>query len=102
MYGLLEKDMKLITEAIKNIDEIENAFLFGSRALGNYKKGSDVDLAISGSKVTANTVAKVSETLNEELPLPYFFDVLHYDKLTNEKLTEHIDCHGAEIFSRNE
>ncbi|WP_010531803.1 nucleotidyltransferase domain-containing protein [Lentibacillus jeotgali] len=101
MFGLKDKDIRLITETIENIGEIENAYVFGSRALGNYKKGSDVDIAIIGSNVTQDTVSKVSETLNEQLPLPYFFDILDYDDITNLNLTEHIDLHGIQIFNRD-
>ncbi|WP_328169289.1 nucleotidyltransferase domain-containing protein, partial [Caldifermentibacillus hisashii] len=42
MYGLLEKDMDYILKALKQFDEIDRAILYGSRAMGNYKKGSDV------------------------------------------------------------
>jgi predicted nucleotidyltransferase len=50
MYGLLERDMQYILQALKKFDEIECAVLFGSRATGNYKNGSDVDIAIRGDQ----------------------------------------------------
>ena len=48
MFGLLDRDIKYIIKALEQHDEIEKAVIFGSRAMGNYKKGSDVDIAIIG------------------------------------------------------
>ncbi|WP_368993738.1 nucleotidyltransferase domain-containing protein [Caldifermentibacillus hisashii] len=73
MYGLLEKDMDYILKALKQFDEIDRAILYGSRAMGNYKKGSDVDIAIQGEKITEKTIFELDDLLNEVYPLPYFF-----------------------------
>ena len=72
MYGLLEKDMDYILKALKQFDEIDRAILYGSRAMGNYKKGSDVDIAIQGEKVTEKTIFELDDLLNEVYPLPFF------------------------------
>lgn len=95
--GLTQTDIKRITAAIKQFPEIEKAFIFGSRAKGTYKKASDVDLAIKGHAVTPETIQRLSFLLNEELPLPYFFDVVHYESLENQLLVEHIDRVGKSL-----
>lgn len=97
MFGLLERDNKLIIKALGEFKEIDKAIIFGSRAIGNYKKGSDVDIAISGERITRKTVSDLNILLNEEYPLPYFFDLLHYEDIKNEKLIEHIDTIGIEL-----
>ena len=51
MFGLLDRDIKYIIKALEQHDEIEKAIIFGSRAMENYKKGSDVDIAIIGENV---------------------------------------------------
>ncbi|GAA0604684.1 hypothetical protein GCM10009001_22370 [Virgibacillus siamensis] len=102
MFGLTDKDIELITEAIDGVDEIENAFIFGSRALGNYKKGSDVDIAICGRNVTRDTAATLNDTLNEELPLPYYFDILDYNAISNHNLTAHIEQYSIQIYERDQ
>ena len=38
MCGLLGRDIKYIIKALEQHDEIEKAIIFGSRAMGNYKK----------------------------------------------------------------
>ncbi|WP_059172389.1 nucleotidyltransferase domain-containing protein [Bacillus sp. FJAT-27445] len=100
MYGLLEKDLDYIDRALSSFSEIDTAYIFGSRAMGNYKRGSDVDIAISGKGVTEKTLFQVYDLLNEEYPLPYFFDVVIYEDIKNEELKRHIDTVGKKIYQR--
>lgn len=97
MYGLKECDLHFIRKAVKKFPEIERSILFGSRALDNYKKGSDVDLAIVGDRVSHETILSLNEWLNEIYPIPYTFDLLHYNSISNENLKRHIDVHGIEL-----
>ena len=97
MFGLTEKDISMVLEAVRNFPEVEEAIIFGSRALGNYKKGSDVDVAIRGASITQETVLGLSDLLNEVYPLPYFFDIVHYDAISNSNLIKHINDHGIQI-----
>ncbi len=95
--GLSDKDMMLIRQAIQMLPEIEQVILFGSRAKGTYKKGSDVDLAIKGRAVNYDTALHLARILNEEMPLPYFFDVVNYHSITETLLLQHIDRVGISI-----
>ena len=98
MFGLLDRDMHYIEKALKECKEIDKAIVFGSRALGNYKNGSDVDIAIIGKAVTEETLYHLHDLLNEQYPMPYFFDLLHYEEINNEKLKKHIDTVGKELY----
>ena len=97
-HGLLSRDIDYITQALRQFSEIEVALVFGSRAKGNYARGSDVDLAIKGPGITHATVSRLLFLLNEEYPLPYFFDVVHYEALTNLDLVAHIDRVGEIVY----
>ena len=99
-YGLIGQDIEIILQAISKFPVISQAILFGSRAKGNYKTGSDIDLAIKGTEINHETVANLSFMLNEELALPYFFDIIHYEKITEPKLTQHIDRVGKVIYEK--
>lgn len=57
-----------------------------------------MDLALVGEEVTQKVLRKVREDQNEELPLPYFFDVLIYHEITNQELKKHIDNLGKSIY----
>ena len=102
MYGLLERDLKFILEAISGYSEIEEVIIFGSRAMGNYKKGSDIDLALKGEKVDQRVVRRLSDELEEEYPLPYFFDIVNYNVIEDKEFKHHIDSVGKTIWSREE
>jgi len=97
-YGLKNRDIKYIIESIKTFSEITEVVLFGSRAKGNNQNGSDVDLAIKGENITHSTVTRLSYLLNEEKPLPYYFDIVHYEKIGEPELTEHIDRAGIVLY----
>ena len=101
MCGLLDRDIKYIIKALEQHDEIEKAIIFGSRAMGNYKKGSDVDIAIIGENVNRSIIYKLDDCLNEVYPLPYFFDIIQYNAITNENLINHIDNEGKVIYTKN-
>lgn len=96
-YGLTKSELEQIISVLEKNPEIEIALIFGSRAINNYQVGSDIDLALKG-KINLDIVAKVKAQL-EELPLPYFFDVIDYHSIANCDFKEHIDRHGQVIFS---
>lgn len=100
MYGLLERDLKFILEAISGYSEIEEVIIFGSRAMGNYKKGSDIDLALKGEKVDQRVVRRLSDELEEEYPLPYFFDIVNYNEIEDKEFKCHIDSVGKTIWKK--
>ncbi len=99
LFGLTQNALDKITEILKSFPEVEKGLIFGSRALGTYKRGSDVDIALVGEHLE-QAVMTISYRLNEELLLPYFFDVVDYNGLTKPELKEHIDRVGVVFFNR--
>ena len=96
--GLTESDLKIIRNTIRAFDNIESAILFGSRAKGNYKKGSDVDIAIIfADKKQTDAIQLIHDRLEEETPLPYFFDVIDFNTIQNTDLIEHIERVGIPL-----
>ena len=98
--GLLESDMLEISAVLEKFSPIEKAIIFGSRAKGNFKNGSDVDLALKGIDLNLEIIHEVSLFLNEDTKMPYQFDVLSYFDIKEPTLTEHIDRVGVVIFER--
>jgi len=96
--GLRESDLAHIRDAARAFPEIRQVILFGSRAKGTHKPGSDVDLALKGDALTYETVLGLTDMLNEEKPLPYFFDVVDYQRISEQALVEHINRVGVVIF----
>ncbi len=77
---------------------IDKAYIFGSRAMENYKEGSDIDIAIFGEEVDFDTTNRLRGELNENLPIPYFFDAVNFKTIDNEELKKHILEKGKPIY----
>jgi uncharacterized protein len=92
-FGLNESELHYILSVLSRFKEIQTAKIFGSRAKGNFKPGSDIDLALFGAKVTDAIVTQVHGLLESEGPLPYFIDVLHFvDVLSALKNGDSLGC----------
>ncbi|BBB90016.1 MAG TPA: nucleotidyltransferase domain-containing protein [Methylomusa anaerophila] len=100
-YGLTEKHLQEIISILKKYPKVTEAFIFGSRAMGNYKQGSDVDIALKG-EVSTSDAATIKDDLEEETFLPFFFDVVAYNRINNQSLKEHIDTHGVKFYTNEE
>lgn len=98
-FGLKQRDIEYLKEAFKKLPEIEQVIVFGSRAKGNSKSGSDIDLALKGPHVTDQTVSRLRALL-EDLPLPYFFDIVDYAAIENKDLLDHIDRVGEVLYQK--
>ncbi|GMQ30104.1 nucleotidyltransferase domain-containing protein [Algoriphagus confluentis] len=99
-FGLLESDLTSIVEVISRHQQVDQAFIFGSRAKGNFRPGSDVDLALKGKNLDFETASKIGYILNEETLMPYKFDVVNYHSIQEPELINHIDRVGIEVFNR--
>jgi uncharacterized protein len=98
MFGLNENNIKEIKVVIGQFPEVQPAKIFGSRAKGNYKHGSDVDIALFGNTMSNAVALKIAGILNEDTNMPYHFDVLNYNHLKNSELIDHIDRVGQLFF----
>lgn len=93
-FGLTQSQIKGIHSVFKRFPEVKKIMMLGSRAMGNFKKGSDVDLAVMGN-VKPAIITEISMILNEETTLPYLFDLIHYKSISNKELKRHIDEYGV-------
>lgn len=95
--GLKQRDIETINNIFKKYKEIKTVYLFGSRATGNYKTGSDIDFAVM-NKVDDEIIYKLIDDF-EESSLPYFVDVINYCTIDNEYLKANIDKYGILFYS---
>ncbi len=100
MFGLPENVIQLLKDYFKSQPQILKVLVYGSRAMGREKPGSDVDLAIITNS-ERDLSGAVREAL-EALPTPYLFDVVDYRQITHLPLREHIDRVGKLLFERTE
>jgi uncharacterized protein len=101
MIGLSDSELQTLRDVFARFPDIEEVILFGSRALGTHRPSSDVDLALKGKNLSIDTLAKFRYILEEETNLPYFFDVVIYDRVENETLKREIDEGGNQIYENH-
>jgi len=92
-FGLKEKTIEQINGVFAKYPQIEQAVLYGSRAIGNYKNGSDIDITLKGSSLNLTVINRVCNEL-DDLLLPYTFDISIFNQISNPDLLEHIEKVG--------
>jgi len=100
-YGFSTTQLDEIISFIRQYPQVDEAVLFGSRAIDTYKEASDVDIALKGNEVTAGLAAKMKFNIEEDSLLPFFFDFIAYPTITNEKLKQHIKSKGIVIYRKD-
>ena len=101
-FDISNKSLELILETISGFHDIDRVLIFGSRALGTHKKGSDIDLAIFGDKLKKETPLNLAAKLNEEVPIPYYIDIVAPRFIDNTSLVNHIERVGKLFYTRKE
>ena len=98
-FGLSEKVIENLVNLFSAFDKIEEVTLFGSRAKGTFKEGSDIDLSLKGSMIDLQYIRKIELEI-DRLDFPYAVDLVIYDKIKEPLLTEHINRIGICIYHR--
>jgi predicted nucleotidyltransferase len=100
-FGLKESTIQQIISIFESYPQIEEAIVYGSRAKGNYRNGSDIDLTLKGNDLSLELLFEMEHSL-DDLLLPYKIDLSIYDKIENPDLTDHISRVGILFYSRTQ
>ncbi|MEI8085204.1 MAG: nucleotidyltransferase domain-containing protein [Paludibacter sp.] len=92
-YGLENSVIEAIEKVLSGFPEVEEAIIYGSRAKGNYKNGSDIDITLKGESLNMTVLNSIVNHL-DDLLLPYTFDLSIYKQISNSDLIEHISRVG--------
>lgn len=98
MFGLKQNDITLINHCFSQFSEIEQVIIYGSRAKGNFKNGSDIDLTIIGD-LDYKAMLKL-ENLLDDLLLPYTIDLSLHRQISNSDLLNHIQRVGKVFYRK--
>jgi predicted nucleotidyltransferase len=91
--GLPPATLEQIRSVLRRFPSIHWVKLYGSRALGRQRPGSDIDLAFSSPDDCSAALAGAFD----ELPIPYKVDVTHWESLEHEGLRRHIEGVGVSL-----
>lgn len=98
-HGLTEKTLSQIQGVLGRFPDVERAVLFGSRAKGTYRPGSDIDLALIGHDLDWRKLGKIDDAL-DDLLLPYGFSLIEWSGSTDPEIAAHIQRVGMTFYER--
>lgn len=98
-FGLSGKILTQFKQVFEKYEEIQEVIIYGSRAKGNFRPGSDIDLVLKGENVTDEIRSKVWLEL-DELNTPYLVDLAVFQELSSQNLIEHIQRVGQVFYKR--
>ena len=94
--GLTKEQNAAIIDEVSRFDKLTRLVVFGSRAMGNHRHGSDIDLAVWG--LEPKEVRELNIRLNEYLSLPHRFDVVRFESVNDPELKQHIVEFGKLVY----
>ena len=99
-YGLSAQTLQKILDVFGQYPQVEEVVLYGSRARGDYKNGSDIDLTLrGGSDLTHTLVSRIANDLDDQL-LPYTIDLCILKNIRNPEMVEQIERIGVALYKK--
>ncbi len=98
-FGLKQEDIEKIKHIFEKYAEISKVVLYGSRAMGNFRYNSDIDLVMFGDKLNISFLSKIEADL-DDLLLPYKIDLSIFSYIDNKDLIDHIQRNGTVFYQK--
>ena len=99
-FGLKQTTIDKINSVFEKISELEQVIIYGSRANGNYRNGSDIDITLKGENLNYDILSKIIGDI-DDLDTPYLFDISIFDQLNSPSLEEHINRVGKVFYQKH-
>ncbi len=99
-HGLSESTVERIRDVLADFPDVEKAVLYGSRAKGNHRPSSDIDLTLYGSAIGQSQLARIDAAI-DDLLLPYKIDLSEMVSLTHPALLDHIRRVGMVFYEKS-
>ena len=99
-HGLSTATVERLQNTLFHYPEVEKAVLYGSRAKGTYRLGSDIDLTLCGDELDHTLLTRISNEL-DDLLLPYQIDLSLMASLSHPDLLDHIRRVGVVLYARS-
>jgi predicted nucleotidyltransferase len=99
-FGLKQNTIQKIRTVFSRYPQIEKAVLYGSRAKGDYKNGSDIDLTlVGGTDLTLKVLYKIMNEI-DDLLLPYTIDLSIFRNINDTDVIDHIQRVGVTFYEK--
>ena len=96
-FGLPPATLETIRRILAEVPAVKRAVIYGSRAKGTHRPGSDIDLTLFGNGLDLDTLGKIATRLDES-PIPYQVDLSIFELIEHEGLREHIERVGQPLY----
>lgn len=100
-FGLKESTIQKICDVLARHPQVEKAVIYGSRAKGDYKNGSDIDLTLHGDKDLTLDILYSTMGEIDDLLLPYTIDLSIFHNITDKDVISHIKRVGILFYEKN-
>lgn len=97
-FGLPSSTLASIQAVLARFPRVARAAIYGSRAKGTFRPGSDIDLALFGDDLTADDLLEIDTAL-DDLDMPYLVDLALFAQVENAALRSHIERAGRDVYS---
>lgn len=98
-FGLPLHAVEKLCAVFRDCPQVERVILYGSRAKGNYRVGSDIDLTVEGEGLSLAQLLAMESQI-DELLLPWMVDLSLKDRIDNPALLDHIARVGLPFYER--
>jgi predicted nucleotidyltransferase len=98
-HGIPKETLDQINGVLARFPEVNRAILFGSRAKGTHRRGSDIDLALVGDGLDWRTVGRIDTAL-DDLPTPYGFSLVIVNERLDPAVAAHVRRVGIPLFQK--
>ena len=99
-HGLTTTTVERLQSVLAHYREVEKAVLYGSRAKGTYRPGSDIDLTLCGPELNHTLLTRIDNEL-DDLLLPYQIDLSLMSSLSQPALLDHIRRVGVVLYEKS-
>lgn len=98
-FGLPAHAIEKLCAVFQGWPQIQRVLLYGSRAKGNYRPGSDIDLTIEGEELTLSQLLAIENEI-DDLLLPWMVDLSLKHRIDTPSLLDHIQRVGVPFYTR--
>ena len=98
-FGLQQSTIDKINKVFEKYSAIDEVIIYGSRAKGNYRNGSDIDITLKGDIISNEVLSKISSDI-DDLNTPYMFDISDFATLESSEFVDHINRIGQIFYKK--
>lgn len=100
-FGLPAEALAALCGVLSQYPKVVRAVVYGSRAKGNYRSGSDIDLTLDGPALTETDLTRIDTAL-DDLMLPWKIDLSLLSHIDNPDLLDHIARVGQPLWIKKD